>query len=74
MPYKHPVLTLSPREEGFIIYTDALNQGRGGVLIKNDNVIAYASRLLKLHEENYPTHDLKFGAVEFTLKVWRHHL
>ncbi|GJT30495.1 putative reverse transcriptase domain-containing protein [Tanacetum coccineum] len=31
-------------------------------------------RQLKPHEENYTTHDLKLGAVVFTLKIWRHYL
>ncbi|WMV25841.1 hypothetical protein MTR67_019226, partial [Solanum verrucosum] len=38
------------------------------------NVIAYASRQLKVHERNYPTHDLELVAVVFTLKTWRHYL
>ncbi|WMV32517.1 hypothetical protein MTR67_025902 [Solanum verrucosum] len=38
------------------------------------NVIAYASRQLKVHERNYPTHDLKLVAVVFALKQWRHYL
>jgi len=42
--------------------------------MQGDNVIAYASRQLKKHEENYPTHDLELAAIVFTLKVWRHHL
>ncbi|KAK8578799.1 hypothetical protein V6N12_069143 [Hibiscus sabdariffa] len=37
-----------------------------------DNVVAYASRQLKPHELNYPTHDLKLTAVVFALKIWRH--
>ncbi|XP_019251201.1 PREDICTED: uncharacterized protein LOC109230128 [Nicotiana attenuata] len=37
-------------------------------------VIAYASRQLKTHEKNYPTHDLEFAAVVFALKIWRHYL
>ena len=37
-------------------------------------MIAYASRQLKKHEENYPTHDLELAAVVFTLKIWRHYL
>ncbi|GJY69435.1 putative reverse transcriptase domain-containing protein [Tanacetum coccineum] len=37
-------------------------------------VIAYASRQLKPHEENYTTHDLELGAVMFALKIWRHYL
>ena len=38
------------------------------------NVIAYASRQLKVHERKYPTHDLELAAVMFALKQWRHYL
>ncbi|WMV54353.1 hypothetical protein MTR67_047738 [Solanum verrucosum] len=38
------------------------------------NVIAYASRQLKVNERNYPMHDLKLAAVVFALKIWRHYL
>ena len=38
------------------------------------NVIANASRQLKVHERNYPTHDLELAAVVFALKQWRHYL
>ena len=38
------------------------------------NVIAYASRQLKVHECNYPTHDFELAAVVFALKQWRHYL
>ena len=37
-------------------------------------MIAYASRQLKKHEENYPTHDLELATVVFALKIWRHYL
>jgi len=37
-------------------------------------VIAYASRQLKPHEKNYPTHDLELAAVVHALKIWRHYL
>ena len=37
-------------------------------------MIAYASRQLKKHEENYPTHDLELAAVVFAPKKWRHYL
>ncbi|KAH0680946.1 hypothetical protein KY285_021901 [Solanum tuberosum] len=37
-------------------------------------VIAYASRQLKVHEKNYPTHDLELAAVVVSLKIWRHYL
>ncbi|GJW12283.1 putative reverse transcriptase domain-containing protein [Tanacetum coccineum] len=46
----------------------------GAVLMKREKVIAYASRQLKHHEENYTTHDLELGAVVFALKIWRHYL
>ena len=69
-----PILTLPEGVEGFVIYTDASNQGYGAVLMQNDKVVAYASRQLKVHEKNYPTHDLELGAVVFALKVWRHYL
>jgi hypothetical protein len=37
-------------------------------------VVAYDSRQLKKHEENYPTHDLELAAVVHALKIWRHYL
>jgi hypothetical protein len=39
-----------------------------------NRVIAYASRALRTHEQNYPTHDLELAAVIHALKIWRHHL
>ncbi|GJY19689.1 putative reverse transcriptase domain-containing protein [Tanacetum coccineum] len=56
------------------VYCDASHKGLGAVLMQNEKVIAYASRQLKIHEKNYTTHDLEFGAVVFTLKIWRHYL
>ena len=42
--------------------------------MQEKNVIAYASRTLKVHKRNYPTHDLELAAVVFALKQWRHYL
>ncbi|MCI05831.1 RNA-directed DNA polymerase (Reverse transcriptase) [Trifolium medium] len=42
--------------------------------MQRGQVVAYASRQLKIHERNYPTHDLELAAVVFALKVWRHYL
>nr|GEW10979.1 retrovirus-related Pol polyprotein from transposon TNT 1-94 [Tanacetum cinerariifolium] len=42
------------------------------VLMQREKVIAYASKKLKLNEENYTTHDLEFKAVVFALRLWRH--
>ena len=69
-----PILSLPEGSEGFAIYSDASFQGYGCVLQQNSKVIAYASRQLKKHEENYTTHDLELGAVVFALKLWRHYL
>ena len=36
--------------------------------------IACASRQLREHEVNYPTHDLELAVVVHALKLWRHYL
>ncbi|GJT62703.1 putative reverse transcriptase domain-containing protein [Tanacetum coccineum] len=69
-----PILALPKGSENFIVYCDASHKGLGAVLMKNEKVIAYASRQLKIHEKNYTTHDLELGAVVFALKMWRHYL
>ena len=62
---------LSSGQDGFAVYCDASRQGLGYVLMHNDKVIAYASRQLKKHEQNYPTHELELAAVVFALRIWR---
>jgi hypothetical protein len=42
--------------------------------MQDGKVVAYASRQLRKHEENYPTHDLELAAVVHALKIWRHYL
>jgi len=42
--------------------------------MQNGRVVAYASRQLRPHELNHPTHDLELAAVIFALKIWRHYL
>ena len=37
-------------------------------------MIVYAFRQLKVHEKNYPTHDLELAALVFALKIWRHYM
>jgi hypothetical protein len=69
-----PVLTLPDIQRDFVVYCDASRQGLGCVLMQDGNVVAYASRQLKPHEQNYPTHDLEFAAVVHALKIWRHYL
>ena len=69
-----PVLTLPDDGGNFEIYSDASLNGLGCVLMQHGRVIAYASRQLKPHEKNYPTHDLELAAIIFALKIWRHYL
>jgi len=68
------VLILSNSKESFVVYCDASKMSLGGVLMHNRQVVAYASRQLKVHEKNYPTHDLELAAVVFVLNIWRHYL
>ncbi|KAA0033811.1 ty3-gypsy retrotransposon protein [Cucumis melo var. makuwa] len=42
--------------------------------VDRGKVVAYASRQLKSHEQNYPTHDLELAVVVFAMKIWRHYL
>ncbi|GJZ49126.1 putative reverse transcriptase domain-containing protein [Tanacetum coccineum] len=69
-----PILALPEGNDDFVVYCDASHQGLGAVLMQREKVIAYASRQLKPHEENYTTHDLELGALVFALKIWRHYL
>ncbi|TYK03209.1 pol protein [Cucumis melo var. makuwa] len=69
-----PVLTVPDGSSSFVIYSYASKKGLGCVLMQQGKVVAYASRQLKSHEQNYPTHDLEFAAVVFALKIWRHYL
>ena len=58
----------------FKVYYDASHLGLSCVLMQEKKVVAYASRQLKVHESNYPTHDLELVAIVFALKIWRHYL
>jgi hypothetical protein len=68
------VLVMPDLQKGFDIYCDACGQGLGCVLMQEVHVIAYASRQLRKHELNYPTHDFKLAAVMHALKIWRHYI
>ena len=60
--------------ESFVMYYDASKMGLGGVLMHNEQALAYASRKLEIHERNYPTHDLELAVMVLKFKVWRHYL
>nr|GEZ60256.1 putative reverse transcriptase domain-containing protein [Tanacetum cinerariifolium] len=42
--------------------------------MQRSKVIAYASRQLKIQENNYTTHDLELGEIVFALKIWKLYL
>ena len=62
------VLKLLNFEKTFEIIVDACGQGIGGILQQDHHPIAYESRQLRIHEKNYPTHDLELLAVVHALK------
>ncbi|GJU89924.1 putative reverse transcriptase domain-containing protein [Tanacetum coccineum] len=66
-----PILALPEGMEDFMVYCNTSLKGYGVVLMQREKVIAYASRQLKVHEENYTTHGLELRAVVFALR--QHH-
>ena len=63
------MLTQPESEKDYVVFSDASLNGLGCVLMQDGKVVAYASRQLKTHEQNYPTHDLELAAVIFALKI-----
>jgi hypothetical protein len=69
-----PILKVPNMDVDFLVCTDASKEGLGGVLMQDGRVIAYISRKMRRHEENYAMHDLELLAIVYALKVWRHYL
>jgi hypothetical protein len=69
-----PVLAQPDNNKPFDVYFDASGTGLGCVLMQDNWVIAYASRALRPHEQNYLTHDLELAVMVHALKMWRHYL
>jgi hypothetical protein len=67
-------LVLPDLTKKFDIYYDTSHRGLGCVLIQEGQVLSYASRQLRKHEDKYPTHDLELAAMVHALKIWRHYL
>ncbi|KAL5580094.1 hypothetical protein UlMin_012536 [Ulmus minor] len=65
-----PILVLPTDVTDFTVYCDASRIGLGAVLMQNGRVIAYASRQLKVHEKNYPTHDLELMYQDLKGRFW----
>ena len=69
-----PVLAQPDNSKSYDVYCDASGTGLGCVLMQDNRVIAYASRALRPHELNCPTHDPELASVVHALKIWRHYL
>ncbi|KAA3488172.1 reverse transcriptase [Gossypium australe] len=65
-----PVLAQPESGKEYVVYSDESLNGLSYVLMQAEKVISYASRQLKPHERNYPTHDLELSAIVFALKIW----
>ena len=54
-----PILVVPERGQEYLVYCDASKDGLGCVLMRSGRIVAYGSRQLKNHEQNYPTHDME---------------
>ena len=50
----------------FTVYTDACGTGLGAILMQKGKVVCYGGRQLRVHEKNYPTHDIELAAIVFS--------
>ena len=55
------VLIIPDPAKTFVVYTDASRLGLGGVLMQESHAVAYVSRQLRKHEDNYLVHDLELA-------------
>ena len=69
-----PILIVLERGQRYTVYCDASKAGLGCVLMQSRRVVAYGSRQLKNHEQNYPTHDMELATIVLALKIWHHYL
>ena len=69
-----PTLIVPEQGQRYMVYCDASRDGLGCVSMQSRRVVAYGSRKLKNHEQNYPTLDLELAVIVFALKIWRHYL
>ena len=65
-----PILKSADPDKEFVVCTDVCGEGLGRVLLQENSVIAYESRKLKKHEQNYSVYDLELAAVIHAFKMW----
>jgi hypothetical protein len=59
--------------KGLVVCSEPSKKGLGCDLMQYGEVIAYMSRQLKTHVENYQIHDLESVIVVFAVRIWRHY-
>ena len=69
-----PILKIEDLDKDSVVCTDACNEHLSGVLTQEGHIIAYESRKLKTHENNYATYVLELASIIHALKMWHHHL
>ena len=65
-----PILKIADPDKEFVVCPDACREGLRGVMLQENSVIAYESKKLKVHEQNYSACDLELAAVIHALKMW----
>ena len=68
------ILIVLEQGQRYTVYCDASRDRLECVLMQSERVVAYGSRQLKNHEQNYPTHDLELETIIFALKILFHYL
>ena len=68
------ILAMPTESRKYVVYSNASRIGLECVLLQEMKVLAYGSRQLKMHEQNYPTHNLELTTIIYVFKLWRHYL
>ncbi|MCO5570742.1 hypothetical protein L7F22_024470 [Adiantum nelumboides] len=69
-----PVLILPDLQKSFEVYCDACDRSLGAVLMQEDRVIAYESRMFSKPEMTAQIYENELLAVIHALTQWRHYL
>ena len=67
-----PIFIVPEQGQRYTVYCDASRDRLG--LMQSRRVVAYGSRQLKNHEQNYPTHGIELAVIVSALKIWCHYL
>jgi hypothetical protein len=62
----NPILKFPDMDENFLVCTGASKEILDEVLRQDDPVIAYISRKLRKHEDNYAMHNLEFLSIVYS--------